>query len=170
MRRVNPGSDAGGWGNLVGQYTDWFIAEESEAEAIADIGSDDRDADFDDWPHLAMKSVLDSELMALWGILKGTPGKWVDVIDESLAQRGEADENGIGEDGLTIVCRVVPDFVVALAKLTDATLREAVRHWRKDENMADWSDSDATAALKEMVEFARRAEKDGKPVLQMTTV
>jgi hypothetical protein len=152
------------------QYTDWFIADEAEAERIADIGSDESDADFDDWPHLAMKSVLDSELMALWGILQGTPGKWADVIAESLARRGEADENGIGEDGLTIVCRVVPKFVSALAMLTDSKFKETVRHWRKDENMADWTETDATAVLKEMAAFARRAEVERKPVLQMTTV
>jgi hypothetical protein len=152
------------------QYTDWFIAEESDAEAIADIGSDESDADFDDWPHLAMKSVLDSELMALWAILRGKPGKWESVDGEALAQRGDADEDGIGEEGLTIVSRVLPEFVTALASLTDAKLKEVVRHWRKDESMADWSVADATAVLKEMAAFAKRAEKEGKPVLQMTTV
>lgn len=152
------------------QHTDWFIADESEAEAIANIGSEESDSDFDDWPHLALKGVLDSELMALWGILKGTPGKWADVVGESLAQRGEADEDGIGENGLTVVSRVAPAFVTALAKLTEAKLAGIVRVWREDECMEDWAEADAMAVLKELAAFARRAEKDGKPVLQMTTV
>lgn len=152
------------------QYTDWFLADEAEADAIADIAEEDSEATFEDWPHLALKGVLDSELMALWGILNGTPGKWVDVTSKSLAQRGEANEEGIGEEGLTVVLRVLPEFVSALAKLTKAESAKVVTEWLTDETMDGWEKAKATEVLREMVAFAARAEAEKLPVLQMMTV
>ncbi len=154
----------------MGQYTDWFLAPETDAERIADIGSDDTDDGFETWPHLAMKSVLASELMALWGILKGTPGKWEDTTGKTLAQRGEADEEGIGEEGLTLVDQVLPEFVSALAKLTKTDSTKVVTKWLADESMDGWEKADATAVLKDMTAFAARAEAEGLPVLELMTV
>lgn len=154
----------------MGQYTDWFLADESEADAIADIAEADSESNFEDWPHLAMKSVLESELMALWGILKGKPGKLVDTTGKTLAQRGKVDEEGIGDVGLTLVVRVLPEFVSALAKLTTAESVKVVTKWLADESMDGWKKAEAAAVLNEMIAFAARAETEGLPVLEMVTV
>jgi hypothetical protein len=152
-------------------WTDWFIADETEAGAIASIaGSEEDEHDFEDWSHLAMKGIIESQLMALWGVLQGKPGEWLDVCDGVLHQEGEADENGIGEDGLTLVTRVAPAFVTTLAKLPDTPSAKVVKAWTADESMADWEAKDAIQALVELIEFARRAEGAGKPVLQLVVV
>ena len=85
-------------------WTDWFIADATDAEAIASIVTEERD--HDDWPHLELSGVIELQLMALWGVLKGTPGKWVKLNSTRLHQVGEVDEKGIGKDGLVSVTRV----------------------------------------------------------------
>ena len=90
---------------------------------------------------------------------------------DGLTMTGVDGLQQVGEDGLTIVCRVVPAFVAALAGLTGERLWAVVQEWLQDEHMADWETAgDVEAVLKEMATFARRAEREVKPVLQMTTV
>ena len=52
----------------MGFYTDWFLADESEAHAIAESESP-----FQDWPCLSMKSIAQLELTHLWAVLRGEP-------------------------------------------------------------------------------------------------
>lgn len=152
----------------MGMWTDWFIADESEAEAIASIVETEAH-DFEDWPHLAMKGIIESQLMALWGVLQGKSGEWPNIIGDVLYQAGEAGEEGFGEDGAILVTSVHPEFVQALSKQTDS-LAQMVETWLADESMDGWTAEDATAILREMSEFARDAEKAGKPVLQLVVV
>lgn len=145
-------------------YTDWFLADESEAEAVASIGSDEDDSsDFGDWPHLAMKSVGETELMLLRAILAGRSGI-EDFHGDALHHDGDED----GEGG-TVVCRVLPEFVAELSALTDARAEQFAVAWCRTENMTDWEPGDAAGLLREMAAFARRAIRDGRPVLQLLT-
>lgn len=153
----------------MGLWTDWFIADESEAEAIASI-ADDEGSDFDDWPHLGLNGIIESQLMALWGVLQGKPGEWPDVVGGALHQDGEAGEGGEGEDGLTLVSRVAPEFVIALAELSEPPPAKVVKAWLADASMADWKAAEAKRSLAEMTEFAQHAVAVGKPVLQLSVV
>lgn len=142
-------------------YTDWFLADESEAEAVAGIGSDDGH-DFEDWPHLAMRSVGEMELMALLGVLRGQPAEMDDVHGDALYHQSD-------EDGGVVVVRVTPSFVADLAALTADRATQAARQWHQSESMADWGPATVAEVLGEMVAFARRAVQEGKPVLQLST-
>jgi hypothetical protein len=65
-------------------YTDWFLADASEAEAVASIASAEGHS-FADWPHLALKDVADVPLTLLRGILRGRrPGTAEDVDGATL--------------------------------------------------------------------------------------
>jgi hypothetical protein len=100
-------------------YTDWFLADESEAAAVASIACTDEHS-FEDWPHLALASVGQIQLMLLRGILCGRPGTIEEVQGETLFQGDdEEDEGGVA------VTRVLPAFVEELAALTPAQVRRA---------------------------------------------
>ncbi len=145
-------------------YTDWFLADESESRAIASIGSDEDDSsDFDDWPHLAIKSLGETELMLLRAILAGRSGI-EDFHGDTLHHDGDED----GEGGV-VVYRVLTDFVAELAALSDAETERVAAEWCRTENMADWEPSAAAGVLREMAAFARRSTEEGKPVLQLLT-
>ncbi|HEY7155409.1 MAG TPA: hypothetical protein VH575_15715 [Gemmataceae bacterium] len=141
-------------------YTDWFLADEGEAEAVAGIADDDEHS-FDDWPHLAMKSIGDMELMSLRGVLRGEEST-AEYEGDTLYQRYD-DEGGVA------VCRVLPEFIVELAALSPKQVKRVAGQWRQHESMADWEPGTVAAVLREMIEFARRAGREGKPVLQCST-
>lgn len=149
-------------------WTDWFIADPADAEAIAATVSEDRDKA--EWPHLELSGVIESSLMALWGVLKGTPGEWADIVGESLHQVGEADEHGVGPDGMVLVTRVDTDFIAALEGLTDNEVAAHAKTWIKDESMEGWKLKDAKDTLRAMADFAKRAKVAGKPVLELVVV
>jgi len=145
-------------------YTDWFVADASEAESIASLASCD-DHSFEDWPHLALKGVADVPLTLLRGILRGKPGTALKVDGESLFF-DEDPEDG----GMVSVTQVLPAFVAELAALTAAQLRRAAAGWHECEGMTDWAAADVARCLKEMAAFARRANRASKPVLCLSTV
>ena len=149
-------------------WTDWFIADAADAPAIASIVAEERD--HDDWPHLELSGVIESQLMALWGVLKGTPGKWANLNSPRLHQVGEADEDGVGEDGLVSVSRVDADFLLTLAAVPDGQVPDLAKQWRADESLEGWTADGATETLRDAVAFARRAKAAGKPVLQLVVV
>jgi hypothetical protein len=149
-------------------WTDWFIADAADAAAIASISTDE--ADFDDWPHLELSGVIESSLMALWGVLKGTPGKWASMNDTVLHQVGEAGQEGIGEEGLVLVTAVDTDFRLTLAAVPDGQLPGLAKQWFADASMAGWTLDGATETLREAITFARQAKAAGKPVLQLVVV
>src|SRR5262249_60957325 len=73
-------------------YTDWFVADASEAEAVASIVTTEEHS-FEDWPHLALKDVAEVPLTLLRGILRGQPGTALDVDGGSLFL-DEVEEDG----------------------------------------------------------------------------
>lgn len=142
-------------------YTDWFLADASEAEAVAGIASDDEHS-FDDWPHLALRSVGDLELMLLRGVLRGRPGETEPVDGDSLVHSDD-------EDGGTSVSAVLPNFLAELADLPDDQIERIAIAWQRTETMAGWEPATDAAVLREMVAFARDARREGKSVLQLAT-
>jgi hypothetical protein len=141
-------------------YTDWFLADEAEAEAVAGIATGE-DYSFDDWPHLSMKSVGEMELMSLWALL-GRPEGIETISRDPLYHESD-------EDGGVIVDRVAPGFITALAALHKPDVERRARDWHACEAMAQWELKLVAEVLWEMAEFARRAGREGKPVLQLST-
>jgi hypothetical protein len=146
-----------GW-DYMSVYTDWFLAEECEAEALAESESP-----FDTWPCLSMKSIIVCDMMVLWGVLRGEPDSLDDVTDKDLF----SDLQEEGAEGL-VVSRVLPEFIDALAALDKRTVRQFARMWHQSEQLAEWDLGIVAALLQEMAEFAQRAKREGKPVLQLS--
>src|SRR4051812_9817471 len=122
-------------------YTDWFLADEADADAIASTVTDEtRSAD--DWPHLAMRSVGQMELMRLCAVLRGAPDDLAG-IDEALVI--------VDEQEGPVVSRVDGEFVAALAALEDVDRIAAA--WHGCEEMAAWQAETVAARLREMAEF-----------------
>src|SRR5205085_8665333 len=96
----------------VGFYTDWFLAGEGEAEAIASTVSTE-ERSFEDWPNLSIENVGESDLSALWGILRGAPTSLDSASGDLLFQ----------DSGGVFISRVVPGFVEALAGIKSAALK-----------------------------------------------
>lgn len=152
----------------MGVYLDWFLADESEAEAVASIASEEGH-EFEDWPHLAMKGVGDVDLMLLRGILLGRPDDIEDADGDALYHESEDGESGVS------VTRIRPAFLGELAALSPAEIERAGGEWHRREEMADrdpvmanWDPGTVVAMLGEMAEFARRAQQEDKPVLQLS--
>jgi hypothetical protein len=144
-------------------YTDWFLADPAEAEAVASIATTEEHS-FEDWPHLALKDAADVPLTLLRGILGGQPGTALDVDGETLFW----DEGEEGE-GMVSVTQVLPAFVDELAALAPAQVKRAAAAWQRCEGMTDWAAADVVRCLRETVTFARRARRAGKAVLRLST-
>lgn len=143
-------------------YTDWFLAEESEAEDIASIASEEG-RDFEDWPHLSLKSVGEIELQQLLALL-------LPSSDEAVGSTGiplhvAEDEDGGG----VLVARVLPEFVDALAAVTEDVVAEVAGEWGSGEEMADWEQETLISILGEIIAFAHQARQEGKPIFQFAT-
>jgi hypothetical protein len=135
-------------------YTDWFLAGEDEAEAIASIATDEGHS-FDDWPHLALRSVGETELAALWGAL----GDDSELASEPLFVGDE-------QEG-PLVRRVDPRLIAGLAALKKPGLDRVATAWHACEQVAEWEPGTVAEVLREMADFARRAKRARKPVLQL---
>ncbi len=140
-------------------YTDWFLADEADAEAVASIATTEEHS-FDDWPHLSLRGIGDMELSSLWGIVRGEPDSLDSATGDLLFQ--EAEE--------VFVARVVPAFIEALAAIKPAGIKRLAAEWNKSEELADWDAAEVATVLRELVKFARRAQREGKPVLQFSVV
>jgi hypothetical protein len=140
-------------------YTDWFLADEGDAEAVASIATTEEHS-FEDWPHLSLKGIREMDLSALWGILRGEPDSLNSATGDLLFQ--EADE--------VFVCRVEPDFVEALAAIKPATVKRLAAAWNKSEGLTDWGAAEVESALRELVKFTGQAKREGKPVLQLSVL
>jgi hypothetical protein len=140
-------------------YTDWFLAEEREAEALGKA-----DLPFQDWPCLSMKGIIGSDLTILWGLIRNEPESRDDVAGEPLFSDVEED----GSEGM-VVSRVIPGLIDALAILDKIGIDRVARQWHQSEDLAEWEAADVVFVLREMVEFAQRARRAGKPVLELST-
>jgi hypothetical protein len=146
----------------MGQYTDWFIAKESEAKAVAT--AENR---FKRWPHFEVKGVLDIELMELRRILLGKKkfDPQLDVTGKVLYSKGEN----------VMVFRVVPEFIDELAGLTADRIKKVARTWANIEEFKEWYAVEdkhefILEVLSEMVTFAKQATAAKQPVLQLVVV
>ena len=137
-------------------YTDWFLADQSEAEAIASIATDETHS-HDDWPHLAMKDVGEMELMRLWVVLRD--GERLVAASKVVFMPYEG--------GGPVVTRLDADFVAALAGLEKPDVDRVATAWHATPEMARWEVATVASRLCEMAEFARRARREGKPILQL---
>jgi hypothetical protein len=145
-------------------YTDWFLADPSEAEAVASIATTEEHS-FEDWPHLALKDVADVPLTLLRGILRGRPPGTAEDVDGATLFWDEGEEG----EGMVSVTQVLPAFVEELAALTPAQVQRVAAAWHRCEGMADWAAADVAKCLRRMAAFARRSQRAGKPVLRLST-
>jgi hypothetical protein len=145
-------------------WTDWFIAGPDEAEVIASIVTTE-EHDWDDWPHLQLKGILDMELMSLWGILRGEPAGSTESISGELLFSDPEQMEG-SEEGL-IVSEVAPAFIAALARVPKDEIRRHAAAWAQTESLSDWAKRDLERVIREVSDFARRARAARKPVLDL---
>ena len=138
-------------------YTDWFLAEEADAEVIA--SSDDP---LDRWPHLSMKGIGMMELTSLWSALDGKDPDGERTTSGTLLYQES-------EDG-PFVSRVVPEFIQALAEVKDADRDRIAAEWQESDELMDWLVSEVTEIPGEIVEFARTSVRERKPVLELSAL
>ena len=140
-------------------YTDWFLAEEGDAKAVASIVTTEEHS-FEDWPHLSLKGIGAMDLSTLWGVLRGRPDSLDSATGNLLTQ--EADE--------VFVCRVEPGFIEALAAVKAAGIKRLAAEWNTSEELADWGAAEVESVVRALVKFAGRAKREGKPVLQLSVL
>jgi hypothetical protein len=61
----------------------------------------------------------------------------------------------------------VPEFIDALAAVKKADLPTLAGKWHKCEALSEWEAETVRDVLGEMTDFARRAKREKKPVLQL---
>jgi hypothetical protein len=144
----------------MGFYTDWFIAEEHEAAAIAAIATSESSS-FENWPSLSLKGIGAIDLFALARLLHAQPPNRASLGDTLLFQESEAGP---------FVSRIPPAIIAALAALDESQHERVAGAWAQSESLASWNLDDVALALRELVHFARRAEQSGKPVLQLSVL
>jgi hypothetical protein len=134
--------------------TDWFLAGENEADAVASIASGERS--FDEWPHLSVP-LHRAELAVLHAALTEPaptdgplpPGLLAVEVDEGM-----------------IVTRVPAPVVEALAEMTPRTAPRVIDAWSAG---IDHREPDALGEiLTELAAFARAAAETGRPVLELS--
>ena len=139
-------------------YSDWFLADEDEA--VASIATDDEGHTFDDWPHLSMRSVGETELEALWAILRGRRKRPARVSELLLV---------VDEEVGPAVGWIVPEFIGALAAVKKTDVPTLAGMWHKCECLSELEAETVRDVLREMTGFARRAKRAKKPVLELST-
>ena len=143
----------------MGFYTDWFLADDEDAEAVASIATTEEHS-FEDWPHLSLKGFGEMDLSALWGIHRGELDSLDSATGALLFQ--EADE--------VFVSRVERGFIKSLAAVKPAAVKSLAAEWNKSEELSDWGAAEVESVLRELVTFARRAEREGRPMLQLSVL
>ncbi len=73
-----------------------------------------------------------------------------------------------GDD--VFITRVEDEFILALASIQDSELTTVGARWQQTETLTDWEVGEVCAALREILEFARHARSDGRPVLQLNVL
>lgn len=142
---------------------DWFIADPTDAPAIAAV-IEDEIGEFDRWPHLEFQDVSEMALMSLWGTLKGDPRSKGTTSDRLLYPAEPSEETTL------FVFTLRPEFITALTTLTANSLRTTAKKWQQDEEMTDWAVNDLELVLEQMVAFARKSAELGQPVLQLSVI
>ena len=133
----------------MGFYTDWFIAEESDANAIASTVTTEEHSP-DEWPHLAVKNIGEFELAALWCILLDQP------FDPARSVSGRLLYQEPGGEG-PFVSIVEPGFVDALAGIKKAAEVEYAAAWAQVDALMLQEPKSLTRVIRELSAFACRA-------------
>ncbi|MCE3554558.1 hypothetical protein LWC33_24265 [Pseudonocardia sp. RS11V-5] len=133
--------------------SDWFLAGEHEADAVASVASGEHS--FDDWPHLSVP-LRRSELAALYAAL--TDSGPVDP-------RAPAGLLAVEVDAGMIVTRVPAAAIEALAEMTPRTAPPVMAAW--SEAIAHDEPDALGEILSDLAAFARDAAESGRPVLEL---
>jgi len=140
--------------------TDWLIASDTDAAAVASIVTTE-DRSFDDWPSVCLEGIGDLELRHLAALLRADAGSGGSHFGDLLYQESEEGP---------FVAAVHPRFIQALAAMEDPSLASVSGQWRKSEHLRDWPLSEVSETLSRMVAFARQAQAAGTPILQLMTL
>ncbi len=141
------------------EMTDWFLAAEDEAEAIASIVTTE-EHDFEDWPHLGFP-LIQMELMALRAVLEEDESLGAEaVVEEPLVMD---EEQGHG------VARVEDSFIQALARVKPGEVPGLVERWAGQIDLEHHEPETLRQLLTALVGFARDAVARGSPVLELMT-
>ena len=141
------------------EMTDWLLAGEDEAEAIASIVTTE-EHDFEDWTHLSFP-LIQMELMALRAVLEEDDALATDaVVDEPLVLDEEA---GHG------VARVRDSFIQALARVKPGSVRGLVGRWTGRIDLEHHEVEVLQKLLGALADFARTAVARESPVLELMT-
>lgn len=135
------------------EYSDWFIANEEEAAEI--YGAEDA---FERWPHLQMRGVTEMEITEIYELVLGEECALVDPLISEYSD----DEGGS-------VTRVPEPFISALAILKEKEIKDLTEKAKLLESFEDWETARVSRLLKDMCKFAKRAIKEGMPVLSLST-
>jgi hypothetical protein len=137
----------------------WFLAPADDAAAIrSTVTTQARKRE--EWPHLVLPGVDGPDVNKLEKLARPKRPKGSSRIGGELLDRGKA-----SDIPFTVVSRVAPEFLQALAALGDAAAGELGRGWAA---AVDGVAEDAAAGLVgQMAEFARRAAAAGLPVLEL---
>ncbi|MFC5949901.1 hypothetical protein ACFQH9_16635 [Pseudonocardia lutea] len=133
--------------------SDWFLAGEHEADAVASVASGEHS--FDDWPHLSIP-LRRAELAALYAAL--TDARPPDP-------RSPAGLLAVEVDVGMIVTRVPEAAVAALAELTPRTAPPVMAAW--SQAIAHDEPDALGEILSDLAAFARDAAGSGRPVLEL---
>ncbi|WP_433507455.1 hypothetical protein ACQP04_13910 [Pseudonocardia halophobica] len=133
--------------------SDWFLAGEHEADAVASVASGEHS--FDDWPHLSIP-LRRGELAALYAALtEAGPGD----------PRSPAGLLAVEIDAGMIVTRVPAAAIEALAEMTPRTAPPVMAAW--SEAIAHGEPDALGEILSDLAAFARDAAESGRPVLEL---
>jgi hypothetical protein len=131
-------------------FTDFYIANRSEAEVIAH-------SEEDHWPLLTLHGITDFELIDLSKLLRG--GKH---HHPALAYGDEESE--------MYVLLMEPELVSLLANLREPEMIEVASAWGESEGFAGAAVAEVQAALGSLVKFARASENAQLQILYVTAV
>ncbi|MCE0767583.1 hypothetical protein LWC35_32490 [Pseudonocardia kujensis] len=152
--------------------SDWFLAGEHEADAVASVASGEHS--FDDWPHLSIP-LRRSELAALYAALSDTgpadpptdtaPADTAPTDTAPAERRAPAGLLAVEVDAGMIVTRVPAAAIEALAEMTPRTAPPVMAAW--SEAIAHDEPDALGEILSDLAAFARDAAESGRPVLEL---
>jgi len=141
-------------------FTDWLIANEVEAPAVASIITTEEHS-YENWPVICLKGVGELELQDLAAILRGDTNSDRSTLGELLYRQSEEGP---------FVAAVRTDFIDLLAALPEQSLDGVAAAWQSSEHLRAWSLADVRGTLADMTVFARQALELRTPVLQLMTL
>ena len=139
-------------------FSDWYIANEAEAEAIVTAELAERDRR---WPHMWIKNIGIYELMWLSSIMRG-----IDYPDLSPAGPllYETEDKGIG------IFRLMDEFNQELVCINHDDINRLAEAWSRSEPMVGASPSDLAGIIRQIIDFAAQSKSLKTPILIMYVI